>query len=115
MEFARGWRGSNTDLVLKYLHFSEEMDFGASVEGSLINEFSVSFFTIHTCKDFLSLSPKIQILAARKRLWLLLRKLDTEVRSVLLDEEGYGLLSIFEGQPVSNFQYNNSETTYIKE
>ena len=100
--------------VFKCLKLSEEMNFGQSVNESLINELHENFPILQTSTRFMSLSSQMQILIARKRLWLLLRFMKEDNREVLLNEEGYGFLSIFEGQKVFNFKYNGMEKHYIE-
>ena len=64
--------------------------------------------------DFMALSSKVQVLIARKRMWLLLRNFDKESRKILLNEEDCGFLSIFEDQSVFDFEYNNTEESYMR-
>ena len=104
-----GWNQGETDVTLKYLTLSEGMGFGSSFDEVLINAFSDSFISIHMCPDFMSLSRKMQVMIARKRLWFLLRSFDDDDRSLILNEEDCGFLSIFEEQSVCNFKCNNIE------
>ena len=101
--------GGETEDILKYLALSEEMEFGASFDEVLINCLNDSFISIHMCADFMSLSRKMQVMIARKRLWLLLRSFEGDDRIAILNEEDCGLLSIFEEQTAFNFKYNNIE------
>ena len=100
--------------ILKHLVLSDEMDFGASFDKALINGFHDSFISIHMCADFMLLSRKTQIMIARKRLWLLLRSFEDDDRSLVLNEEGCGILSINEEQTVCDFKYNRIEEKYIE-
>ena len=102
------------ETLLKYLAFSDEMDFGPSVVDHLINAIRENFPSLHMSLGFMSLSSKMQILIARKRLWLLLRNFNENERRILLNKEDCGFLSIFEGQKVFNFEYNNAEKYYLE-
>ena len=99
--------------ILKYLSFSEEMDFGTVNDAPLVNSLHDNFHSLQTCSEFSSLSHNKKILIARKRLWLLLRHLGDEDRNLILNEEDIGFLSIFEEQTVCDFEYNSSEDEYI--
>ena len=103
-----------TKNILRYLVYSEEMNFGLDIDTELINSFEDNFHTIQMCSEFQNLSLKMQILIARKRLWLLMRNLKPTDSSVLLNDENYGLLSIFEEQSVFNFKFNCEEEDYIE-
>ena len=102
------------EIIPKYLAFCEKMDFGTGVEESLVNRLVDNFPTVQMNPDFASLSSQMQVLIARKRLWLLLRNFDEKNRKMLLNEEGYGLLSIFADQTTFNFEYNDEEKRYIE-
>ena len=103
----------NTSLF-KCLALSEEMNFGQSVDESLINALHENLPILRMSSTFISLSCKMKILVVRKRLWLLLREFYEENRKLLLNEEGFGFLSIFEGQKVFNFKCNEIEKHYIE-
>ena len=90
------------------------MNFGEEVKRTLINEVQDVFPSLQMHPEFSLLSPKTQVLIARKRLWSLLRGFNAKDRSVLLNEIGYGFVTIFEGQSAFEFEYNNSEERYIK-
>ena len=103
------------ETLLKCILFAEEINFDQSVNTNLINTISDDFLSLHMSLDFMSLCKNTQILIARKRLWLLLRKIQTENRTMILDEKDCGFLSIFEDQSVFKFKLNNQEKNYIEE
>ena len=90
------------------------MNFGGAFNEAFINRIKDSFIKIHMRADFMSLSRKTQITIARKRLWFLLRILDQNGLNLILNEEDCGFLSIFEGQTVCDFKYNDTEQAYIE-
>ena len=90
------------------------MDFGASFDEALVNELKDPFPSIQMCPEFMSLSRKMQILIARKRLWLLLRGLNLTTLHFILNMEETGLLSIFEEQLEFDFEYNATEKEIIE-
>ena len=98
--------------TLKNLLLFEEMNFGPC--DKLINTIKDDFPSIHMSVDFMALSSKVQVMIARKRMWLLLRGFDKESRKMLLNEEDCGFLSIFEDQSVFDFEYNDTEEIYIR-
>ena len=91
------------------------MDFGVSFDESLINGLKEPFPSIQMCPEFMSLSRRMQILIARKRLWLLLRGFDLIPQYITINLERLGFLSIFEEQPVFNFEFNSFEKEYIEQ
>eukprot|EP00111_Clytia_hemisphaerica_P000482 TCONS_00001385-protein len=102
-------------VALNYLSFSEEIGFDESNDTLLVNSLSCGFHSLQTCLEFSVLSRHKQVLIARKRLWLLLRHFFDKYRDLILNEEGFGFLSLFEEQTVFDFQYNKTECAYIKE
>jgi len=81
----------------------------------LVNSIEDNFLDIHMSKDFMELSSKMQVLIARKRMWLLLRNSEEKKRKMLFNEEDCGFLSIFDDQFVFDFRFNGSEKEYIKQ
>ena len=102
------------ETLLKCILFAEEMNFDQSIKAILINEVSDDFLSFHMSSDFMSLSKNTQVLIARKRLWLLLRKIEKENRTMILNEKDCGLLFIFEDQSVFKFKLNDLEKGYIE-
>ena len=102
-----------TGEILQYLALSEEMDFGASLNENLINELKEPFPIIQMCPEFMSLTLKMQVSIARKRLWLLLRG-HTMTFYLALNVEDIGLMSIFKEQSEIDFKYNATEKEMIE-
>ena len=99
--------------LLKCILLAEEMNFDQSVNTNLINTVSDDFLSLHVSSDFMLLCKNTQILIARKR--FLLRKIEKENRTMILNEKDCGFLSIFEDQSVFKFKLNNQEKDYIEE
>ena len=104
----------STEEILQFLGHSEDMNFGASFNEILINELKDPFSSIQMCSEFMSLSRKIQVSIARKRLLLLLRGLTAIDQLIILNTEGVGFLSIFEEQSQIHFKYNATEKEIIE-
>ena len=113
-DVASEWWGQGKEYFLKYLSFSEEMDFGPVNDVVLVNSLHEDFHSLQTCSEFSSLTRHKKILIARKRLWLLLRHFKDEDRNLILNEKDHGFLSIFEEQTVFKFQYHKTENAYIE-
>ncbi|XP_066928540.1 uncharacterized protein [Clytia hemisphaerica] len=99
--------------ILKGILLCEAMNFDPCEV--LVNSIEDNFLDIHMSKDFMELSSKMQVLIARKRMWLLLRNSDEKKRKMLFNEEDCGFLSIFDDQSVFDFKFNGSEKEYIKQ
>ena len=106
----------NTDLLLEYMQLSKKMDFKFKVVTNLINQFTDYFPIIQTSPFFASIDRQLQILVARKRLFYLLEGIDQNTKTIFLNKEGFGLLSIFEDsyQSLIGFSLNPVELKELK-
>ena len=107
----------DTDLLLEYMQLSKKMNFKVEVATNLLNQFSDNFQKIQASPLFASVDRQMQILVARKRLFYLLEGIDINIKTIFLNKEDYGLLSIFKKdsyQSIWSFNLNSVELKEIK-
>ena len=94
--------------ILKHLKLSSLLKF-VEAEQNLLNQIDEPFIILETYEEFTWLNPRVKLSIARKRLATLMSNLSSvtgKERDLLLNTNGFGLISVFEHhqqQPI-NFE-----------